>query len=113
MRTIVLLNVYVQKAYIRALGRDLGEAMNCFGHIYELRRTHIGNFSNKCSILLDLSKKLIHSSAILNNILPIEKILESLPFIKLTDNQEIAIRNGQRICLDKLIEDEKKIFFVK
>ena len=98
--------------YIRALGRDLGEAMNCFGHIYELRRTHIGNFSNKCSILLDLSKKLIHSSAILNNILPIEKILESLPFIKLTDNQEIAIRNGQRICLDKLIEDEKKKYFL-
>ena len=51
MRAIVLLNVYVPKGtYIRALGRDLGEAMNCFGHIYELRRTHIGNFSNKCAI---------------------------------------------------------------
>ena len=94
--------------YIRALGRDLGDAMNCLGHIYELRRTNIGNFSNKCSILLDLSEKLIHSSAILKNILPIEKVLESLPFINLTKKQEKVIRNGQRICLDELIIDDKK-----
>ena len=93
--------------YIRALARDLGEAMNCFGHLYKLRRTQIGNFSNKYAILLDLSKKLIHSSAILKNILPIEKVLESLPFINLTKKQEIAIRNGQRICLDELNEGDK------
>ena len=99
--------------YIRALGRDLGESMNCFGHLYELRRTHIGNFSNKYAILLDLSKKLIHSSAILKYILPIEKVLESLPFINLTKKQEIAIRNGQKICLDELIiNDKKKIYFL-
>ena len=93
--------------YIRALGRDLGEVMNCFGHLYELRRTHIGNFSTKCAILLDLSEKLIHSSAILKNILPIEKVLEGLPFINLTKKQEIAMRNGQKICLDELNEDDK------
>ena len=87
--------------YIRALGRDLGDAMNCFGHLCELRRTNIGNFSNKCAILLDLSEKLIHSSAILKNILPIEKVLESLFFINLTNKQEKAIRNGQRICLSR------------
>ena len=98
--------------YIRSLGRDLGEAMNCFGHIYELRRTHIGNFSNKCAILLDLSKKLIHSSAILKNILPIDKVLKSLPFINITIKQEIALRNGQSICLDELIDDEKEKKFI-
>ena len=100
--------------YIRSLGRDLGEVMNCFGHLYELRRTHIGNFSTKCAILLDLSEKLIHSSAILKNILPIEKVLDSLPFINLTKKQEIDIRNGQKICLDELNkEDKNKIFLFK
>ena len=99
--------------YIRALGRDLGDSMNCFGHLYELRRTHIGNFSNKCAILLDLSKKLIHSSAILKNILPIETVLKSVPFLNLTKKQERAIKNGQKICLDELnIDDKKKIFFL-
>ena len=99
--------------YIRSLGRDLGDEMNCFGHLYKLRRTHIGNFSNKCAILLDLSEKLIHSSAVLKNILPIEKILESLPFINLTKKQELAIRNGQKICLDELlIDDQKKNLFL-
>ena len=95
--------------YIRALGRDLGDAMNCFGHLYELRRTNIGNFSNKSAILLDLSEKLIHSSAILKYILPTEKVLESLPFINLSQKQAKVIRNGQRICLDELtIDDQKK-----
>ena len=99
--------------YIRALGRDLGNLMNCYGHLNELRRTHIGNFSNKCAILLDLSKKLIHSSAILKKILPIEKVLEGLPFINLTKKQETAVRNGQKICLDELIiDDKKKNFFL-
>ena len=87
--------------------------MNCFGHLYELRRTHIGNFSNKCAILLDLSEKLIHSSAILENIMPVEKFLENLPSINLTKKQEIIIRNGQKICLDELsIDDNKKNFFL-
>ena len=99
--------------YIRALARDLGEAMNCFGHIYKLRRTHVGKFSHNCSILLDLSEKLIHSSEILKNILPIEKVLKSLPFINLTSKQEFAIRNGQNICLDELnINEQKKNYFL-
>ena len=99
--------------YIRALARDLGEAMNCFGHIYELRRTHVGKFSHKCSILLDLSNKLIHSSEILKNILPIEIVLKSLPFINLTKKQEFAIKNGQNICLDEFnIDEQKKNYFL-
>lgn len=99
--------------YIRALGRDLGEAVNCFGHVFELRRTHIGKFSNKCSILLDLSEKLIHSSEILKNILPIETVLKSLPFINLTRKQEFAIKNGQNIRLDELnIDEQKKNYFL-
>ncbi len=99
--------------YIRSLARDLGEVMNCFGHISELRRTRIGKFSYKYSILLDLSKKLIHSSAILKNILPIETVLESLPFINLTKKQEFAIKNGRKICLDELnIDNQKKNYFL-
>ena len=99
--------------YIRSLGRDLGEAMNSFGHVFKLRRTHIGKFSNKCSILLDLSEKLIHSSAILKKILPIEKVLESLPFINLTKKQEISLRNGKKVSLDELnIDDRKKKSFL-
>ena len=101
--------------YIRALGRDLGEAMNCFGHVFKLRRTHVGKFSNKCSILLDLSEKLIHSSTILKKILPIEFVLDSLPFINLNKEQVIALRNGQKVSLDELYIDDtnKKSFLMK
>ena len=98
--------------YIRALGRDLGDAISSFGHVVKLRRTHIGKFSNKSSILLDLSEKLIHSSAILKKILPIEKVLENLPFLNLTNEQEITIRNGQKISLDELDIDIKKKNFL-
>ena len=35
------------------------------------------------------------------------KVLESLPFINLTKKQEIAIRNGQKICFDEINEEDK------
>lgn len=100
--------------YVRSLARDLGNTMNCFGHIYELRRTQIGNFSIKNAILLDLSKKLIHSSAILKKIFPIDKVLEGLPSINLTKKQENGIRNGQKFSFDELIvnDESKKNYFI-
>ena len=32
-------------AYVRAIARDLGRALGCYGHVIELRRTRVGPFS--------------------------------------------------------------------
>jgi tRNA pseudouridine55 synthase len=40
-------------AYVRALARDLGRALGCFGHVVALRRTRVGPFSIAASVTLD------------------------------------------------------------
>lgn len=39
--------------YIRSLAHDIGEKLNCGGHLAELRRTHSGNFSVEQAVPLD------------------------------------------------------------
>ena len=40
-------------AYVRAIARDLGRALGCYGHVVELRRTRVGPFSADAAIPLD------------------------------------------------------------
>lgn len=53
--------------YVRSIARDLGIALNCFGHITKLRRTMVGDFRENKSVTIEqLIEKLAfwcHSSA--------------------------------------------------
>ena len=40
-------------AYIRALARDLGRALGCFGQVAALRRTRVGPFAESDMISLE------------------------------------------------------------
>ena len=40
-------------AYVRAIARDLGRALGCYGHVVELRRTRVGPFSVDSAVPLD------------------------------------------------------------
>ena len=40
-------------AYVRALARDLGRALGCFGHVTALRRTRVGSFLAERGATLD------------------------------------------------------------
>ncbi len=45
--------------YVRSIARDLGIALNCFGHITKLRRTMVGNFKEAESVIIEqLTKKI-------------------------------------------------------
>ena len=76
--------------------------MNSFGHVFKLRRTQIGKFTNNCSILLDLSEKLIHSPLILRNIIPLGDVLRVLPSINLTKEEADKIKHGQKLSIKSL-----------
>ena len=39
--------------YVRALARDMGRALGCFGHVIELRRTRVGSFDEAASVTLE------------------------------------------------------------
>ncbi len=86
--------------YIRSLARDLAEKLNTKGHIIRLRRHFVGNFDEKNKISIDFSKEIIHSPTILNKIIPIEKVLDDIPALFLTETEAIKLRQGQKIKLD-------------
>ena len=86
--------------YVRSLARDLAEKLNTKGHVIKLRRHFVGNFDEKDKIFIDFSEEIIHSPSILKKIIPIEKVLDDIPALFLTETEAIKIRQGQKSTLD-------------
>ncbi len=83
--------------YIRSLARDFGKELNTEAHIIELKRKSVGFFSLDNAILLDLSKKLIHSPVILKNLITIDEIMKNYPSLELNSLEATRIKHGQKI----------------
>ena len=77
--------------YIRALARDLGDALGVGGHLTALRRTRIGSFevSNAGEITQEPA---------LVTILEVLKTL--MPEVGISQQQEIDLRHGKRLALE-------------
>src|SRR5258708_11368514 len=71
--------------YIRALARDMGRALGCFGHVAALRRTAVGPFDENSAISLEAVQRLsqpgIEEKAgnEPSSLLPVEAGLAALP----------------------------------
>jgi tRNA pseudouridine55 synthase len=83
--------------YIRALARDLAEALGTLGHIAELRRLAVGRFTESQAISLDCAVALGHSLAASEHLLPIETALDDIPAIAVTAEEAGRLRHGQRV----------------
>jgi tRNA pseudouridine55 synthase len=88
--------------YIRSLARDLAEKLNTKGHVTKLRRHFVGNFDEKDKISIDFFEEIIHSPSFLKKIIPIEKVLDDIPALFLTETEAMRLRQGQRIRLNSL-----------
>jgi len=85
--------------YIRALARDIAEALGTLGHITMLRRLSVGRFTEAQAISLDLAITLGHSLFASGHVLPIEAALDDIPAVALTADEAARLRHGQRIDL--------------
>ena len=83
--------------YIRALARDLAEALGTLGHIAELRRLAVGRFAENQAISLDSAVALGHSLAASEHLLPIETALDDIPALALTAAEAARLRHGQSV----------------
>lgn len=95
--------------YIRALARDLAEALGTLGHIAELRRLSVGRFAESRAISLDCAVALGHSLNVSEHLLPIETALDDIPALALTAEEAARLRHGQRVtpqlaCLADIAE---------
>ncbi len=85
--------------YIRALVRDLGQALGTLGHITALRRTRCGPFREKQAISLADLEVLGHKAAASDYLLPVGTVLDDIPALALTEEEARRMTSGQSIAL--------------
>ena len=106
--------------YVRSLARDIAHKLETYGHVVELTRTKVGNFTEKTSILLDDLLKIrqsefefncIHSSiSMLDDILAYE-VEEKKDLNNLSLGKSIFI-NKNKLIKKPLNSDKKKLVFL-
>jgi len=90
--------------YVRALARDFGRDLRCFGHISALRRVEVGPFGEKAMILLaDLEamcqKAAAGEARLADALLPVETALDDIPALAVSDADAARLKRGQAVLL--------------
>ncbi len=89
--------------YVRAIARDLGRALGCFGHIAALRRTSVGPFDEEHAISLEKLESLSNSDAghdaLLSAITPVETALDGIPALAIGGDDAARLKRGQPILI--------------
>lgn len=80
--------------YVRAIARDLGASLGCYGHVRQLRRIWSGPFDVKDAVTLDQIEELARSEEIDDLLLPLETGLADLPELRCTPAGATRLRNG-------------------
>jgi len=90
--------------YVRALARDMGRILGCYGHICALRRTLVGPFAEEDMIPLDQLEALCHRAAsgegnLADALLPVETALDDIPALAVTRADAARLHRGQAVLL--------------
>ena len=84
-------------AYVRAIARDLGRALGCYGHVIELRRTRVGPFSVDTGVPLDRLPD--DADLMARAILPLQAGLGEIPILPVDRTAAATLRRGQKLLL--------------
>lgn len=94
-------------AYVRALARDLGEALGTCAHVTQLRRTMVGPFTTENSVRLEDLEALIAEESLPQVLVPVTTALAGIPALAVTEPQAHRLSAGQPIAaLPHMIEGE-------
>ena len=90
--------------YVRALARDMGRALGCFGHVCALRRVAVGPFAEKTMILLEQLEALCHRAAageanLADALMPVETALDDIPALAVSRADAARLAKGQAVLL--------------
>jgi tRNA pseudouridine55 synthase len=80
--------------YVRAIARDLGAALGCFGHVTVLRRLWSGPFDAEDGVNMELIEELAGTAALDEYMRPLEDGLVDLPELPATAAGAARLRNG-------------------
>lgn len=86
--------------YIRALARDLAQALSAEGHVSQLRRTRVGALDEAMAISMNQLEQIADDkSALLQSLRPLETVLDDVPQIVIESPDAAALRQGREIVL--------------
>jgi tRNA pseudouridine55 synthase len=96
--------------YVRALARDLGRMLGCFGHVSALRRTAVGPFAEDIAVTLETLQQVGPLSgdghtpaeghtAVPLPLLPVEAGLAALPALRVSAADAGRLARGQAVLL--------------
>src|SRR6056297_386160 len=80
--------------YVRAIARDLGRALGCFGHVVTLRRTWSGPFDAEDGIGMETIEAQARTPELEAHLRPLEDGLADLPMVTATQEGAARLRNG-------------------
>ncbi|MBS0411617.1 MAG: tRNA pseudouridine(55) synthase TruB [Proteobacteria bacterium] len=85
--------------YVRALARDLAEALGACAHVSALRRLRVGGFTEDRAITLESLEELCNRGAALEALLPVETALDDIPALALTAEDAFRLTQGRSVVL--------------
>ncbi|MEJ6488275.1 tRNA pseudouridine(55) synthase TruB [Leucobacter sp. USCH14] len=88
--------------YIRALARDLGNALGVGGHLTMLRRTRVGPFGVSSAV----GTEVLAQGGALPLLAPAAVATELFPRLELSEEQAIDLSNGKKLDVDPSAMDD-------
>lgn len=85
--------------YIRAMVRDLAAKLGAEGHVWRLRRTAVGPFTEAESVTLDELQLLGQKGAASERLKPVETALDDIPALAINGEDAFKLRQGRPIVL--------------
>lgn len=86
--------------YVRALARDMGRALGCYGHVIALRRTRVGPFAEEDAITLDELRELAEGGEDLQmELRPVEAALNALTELSISPSDAASLVSGQPVLI--------------
>lgn len=88
--------------YVRALARDMGRALGCYGHVIALRRTRVGPFSEQDAMTIDELRDTADADGVESleaMLLPVEAALDSLTELSISPSDAASLCSGQPVLI--------------
>ncbi len=91
--------------YVRAIARDLGRLLGCYGHVIALRRTRVGPFDEARSVTMETIQAAAKQDeagggeALAQLLAPVESALSDLPELLVTPADAASLTRGQAILI--------------
>lgn len=98
--------------YIRSLAEDIGHYLHCGGTVSALRRLEAGQFSLAHARTIEQLQAMDEQS-LLNTLLAIDKPLDALPAVQLSDEQAVSIKYGQAVTVQNPLQGTVRMYHVK